>query len=303
MNTIPRHPVRWQDHASAILSGFLGDWLEHRSNPLAVELQMMFEGQPLDPAQPHLAQPRRTLVVMVHGLTELESIWDYPGQPGVNYGSELAEALAATPLGLRYNSGRPIYRNGEDLAEALETLVAGWPVPVENLILIGHSMGGLLIRSACQAGLGSGHAWTPLVESCVYLGSPHEGSWLAKAAHGAAGFLNKVPRDYLKVVGEVLDVRSAGIRNLSRGDILKESGALAPLLPNARHFAISGLLARQHGNPVNVLFGDALVQEGSARGANQADWELTDYACFPGIDHIRLTHHPKVYEKLKEWLE
>ncbi len=300
--TQPTRSAHWQDHASAILSGFLGDWLEHRANPLAVGLQFFHQGVPLCLEQPEADPPRRTLVVMVHGLTELESIWDYPGQPGINYGTQLAELLGATPLCLRYNSGRAIYRNGEALSEALNTLTSHWPVPVENLILVGHSMGGLLIRSACHAGIHAEHGWPSLVDSCVYVGSPHEGSWLAKAAHSAAGLMNRQSRDYLKVVGDVLDLRSEGIRNLSRGELLADQQGMPPLLPGARHFAISGLLANNPDHPLNTLFGDALVLDSSARGAHQPGWQLTATACFPGIDHIRLTHHDKVYQQLKEWL-
>ncbi len=298
-----RQTTVWQDQAAAIASGFLGDWLQARANPLAIEMQLRLQGRVLDPLSPELDRPRRTLVLLVHGLTELETIWDYPGKAGQNYGTELAEQLGATALCLRYNTGRPIHDNGEDLARLLETLVAHWPVPVENLVLLGHSMGGLVIRSACHAGTESGQGWPSLVDSCVYLGSPHEGSWLARAAHGTAALMHRMPRDYLKVIGEVLDVRSAGIRNLSRGEILAQAGPMPDLLPNARHYAISGLLMRTPENAVNRLFGDALVQEDSARGAHQPGWQLTDYACFPGIDHIRLTHHPRVAQQLREWLE
>ncbi|WP_404366133.1 esterase/lipase family protein [Marinobacter sp.] len=303
MSMQQRNPVGWQDYTSAILNGFLGDWLEHRANPLAIEMQVLHEGTPVNPAQPGPDQARQTIVIMVHGLTELESIWDFPGLPGVHYGTLLSEFLGATPLSLRYNSGRPIHRNGEDLARTLETLIEHWPVPVEKVVLIGHSMGGLLIRSACHFAEAAGHEWTERVDSCVYLGCPHDGSWLATLAHGTAGRMRKQTRDYLKVIGEVLDLRSAGIRNLSRGDILQQEGEQPPLLANARHFAISGLLARQKENPVNLMFGDALVQENSARGGEQKGWELAGYACFPGINHIGLTRHPRVYQQLREWLE
>ncbi|MDX1635902.1 MAG: alpha/beta fold hydrolase [Marinobacter sp.] len=293
----------WQDQAAAIASGFLGDWLQARANPLAIDMQLRAAGQVLDPSHPELAAPRRTLVLLVHGLTELETIWDFPGRPGHNYGTELAEQLGATALCLRYNTGRAIHQNGEDLAGLIETLVSHWPVPVENLVLLGHSMGGLVIRSACHAATEQARGWTSLVDACVYLGSPHEGSWLARAAQGTAALMNRMPRDYLRVIGEVLDVRSAGIRNLSRGDILENAGPAPELLPNARHYAISGLLMQAPENTVNRLFGDALVQEESARGAHQSGWRLTDYACFPGVDHIRLTHHPEVARQLREWLQ
>lgn len=277
----------WQKQASAILSGFLGDWLEARNNPLALPMEV-FHGQgPVDPFAQQVEQPGSTLCLCIHGLMELESVWDLPGQKGVHYGSLLAEAdPQVTPLTLRYNSGRPIHRNGEDLATLLEALVSHWPVPVERMILIGHSMGGLLIRSACHYGHTRGLHWMEKLGDCVYIGSPHDGSWLAKGAKATADLMRQTPRDYLRVIGEVIDLRSAGIRNLSRGEVVSAEDGEPPLLPGARHYVVCGLLARSRQHPVNALFGDALVHESSARGGERKGWALSGIASFPGIDHI-----------------
>lgn len=293
----------WQRHASAILSGFLGDWLEARNNPLALPMEVFHRGGSVDPHSPAVDEPGSTLCLSIHGLMELESVWDLPGQAGVHYGSLLADAGSQiTPLTLRYNSGRPIYRNGEDLADLLETLVNHWPVPVERIVLIGHSMGGLLIRSACHYGQSRACRWVEQLGDCVYIGSPHDGSWLAKGAKATADLMNQAPRDYLRVVGEVIDLRSEGIRNLSRGEVAGRDDGEPPLLPGARHYVVCGLLARSRQHPVNALFGDALVHESSARGDERKGWALSDVASFPGIDHIRLAHHPDVAGQLKEWL-
>lgn len=298
----PAIKPHWQDHASAIASGFFGDWLEARDNPLAVPMHFRHRGELLDAGQPAPELVKPNLIVLIHGLTELESIWHYPDRPGVDYATEMAADLDATPLSLRYNTGRPIYRNGETLAGALEELVEQWPVEVENLVLIGHSMGGLLIRSACFHGRHQGHQWTHRVSSCVYVGSPHDGSWLARGAHALAETMNRMPRDYLKVVGEFIDLRSEGIRNLSRGEVVAPDVEEPPLLPGAAHYVISGLLAKRETHPINALFGDALVHPSSARGQERSGWALAGVANFPGIHHIRLAHEPQVAAQLKEWL-
>lgn len=299
----PAAPV-WQHYASAIASGFLGDWLEERNNPLAVSLTLLENGQPVDPARPEPSAPGPVIYLSIHGLMELESVFTFPGRPHEHYGSMLAEQMdqPLTSLSLRYNSGRPIYRNGEDLAGLLEQAVANWPVPVEKIVLLGHSMGGLMIRSACHYAELKGHQWLSSLDACVYVGSPHDGSWLARGALAVAGATRKMPRDYLRVVGEVIDIRSEGIRNLSRGDILPEAGKDAPLVPGVRHFVVCGLLGRNRSNPLNALFGDALVHESSARGEERDGWSLAGMATFPGIDHIRLAHHPDVGQQLVEWL-
>jgi pimeloyl-ACP methyl ester carboxylesterase len=293
----------WQRHASAILSGFLGDWLEARNNPLAVPMEFFHGRSLIDLSAPAVKSPGSTLCLSIHGLMELETVWDLPGQADGHYGSLLAdENRHITPLSLRYNTGRPIYRNGEDLSDLLETLVGHWPVPVERIILIGHSMGGLLIRSSCHQGRRRAHRWVEKLSDCVYIGSPHDGSWLAKGAKATADLMNQAPRDYLRVVGEVIDLRSEGIRNLSRGEVVQVSEGEPPLLPGIRHYVVCGLLARSRQHPINALFGDALVHESSARGHERSGWSLSGVACLPGIDHIRLAHHPDVASQLKEWL-
>ncbi|WP_202405775.1 MULTISPECIES: esterase/lipase family protein [Halomonadaceae] len=293
---------RWQDHASAIASGFLGDWLQARESPLAMPMQVRHQGRAINTGAPDVPDASGTLVFLIHGLTELESVWSYRDEPDNGYGPELARALGGTSLTLRYNTGLPVYRNGELMAEALETLLENWPVPVTNLILIGHSMGGLLIRAACHHGRQSGHQWCRSVGSCVYIGSPHDGSWLARGAHRVADHLAAMPKDYLRVAGAFIDLRSEGIRNLSRGEVTRPDAEEPPLLPGADHYVISGLLTRNRAHPVNTLFGDALVQEPSARGDERSGWVLRDIANFPGTHHIRLAHEPKVARQLKEWL-
>lgn len=293
----------WQRHASAVLSGFFGDWLEARRSPLAMPMTFFLGYEPVNPGSPSVERPGSTLCLSIHGLMELESVWAIPGRDGADYGSLLAaENSDITPLTLRYNSGRSICRNGETLADMLDTLVRHWPVTVERIILIGHSMGGLLIRSASHFAQLHGHRWVEQLRDCVYIASPHDGSWLARGAKAAADRMNKAPRDYFRVLGEVIDLRSEGIRNLSRGDVLSSKDSEPPLLPGVRHYVVCGLLARSRQHPVNALFGDALVQEPSAFGRERKGWTLAGEASFPGVDHIRLAHHPDVAAQLRKWL-
>ncbi len=110
----------------------------------------------------------------------------------------------------------------------------------------------------------------------------------------AADRMNKAPRDYFRVLGEVIDLRSEGIRNLSCGDGLSSKDSEPPLLPGTRHYVVCGLLARSRQHPVNALFGDALVQEPSALGRERKGWTLAGEASFTGVDHIRLARHPDI---------
>lgn len=52
------------------------------------------------------------------------------------YGQRLQDELSFTPVTLRYNTGLRISANGRELAALLDGLVAGWPLGVEELVLV-----------------------------------------------------------------------------------------------------------------------------------------------------------------------
>src|SRR4029079_17702299 len=123
------------------------------------------------------------VVVFLHGLFETEYAW------GRNsYGARLQRDLGVTPVYVRFNTGRHISENGRALAELLDALVADWPVEGEQIALVGHSLGGLVARSACH----HGGDWTPLVRHTVSLGSPHTGAPLESGVPYAATALGVV---------------------------------------------------------------------------------------------------------------
>ncbi|MEE4659316.1 MAG: hypothetical protein V2J89_02540, partial [Halieaceae bacterium] len=134
--------------AVSALNGAIGDYLEAQGNPLALPMTLLHDGRALSldaPVVPRSAVSPR-LVVFVHGLGMSELNWQ---ARGTGIGDALQEGLGLCPLYLRYNTGRHISTNGQQLAAMLDGLWASWPVPVESLSLVGHSMGGLVIRSAC----------------------------------------------------------------------------------------------------------------------------------------------------------
>jgi len=299
---MPTTLSRFQIQLNAILSGLHGDWLADRGNALAAPMQLIHDDRVLDPDTPDPVSPQSTLVVFVHGLMGTESIWAYPEQAGQCYATEIAASIPSSAVFVRYNSGLPIATNAGDLNDTLETLIANWPVLARRLILIGHSMGGLLIRNAAHQAATEQRRWLRSLRECIYIGTPHEGSWLARGAETTAGWLRAAPRDLLRIVGEVIDLRSEGIRNLSRpGDAAPTEPPL-PRMPDVRHYAISGSISSRRASPATRAFGDGLVHEASARGGTTPGWPWTDHATFPGIRHIQLARHPAVAQKITEWL-
>ena len=96
--------------------------------------------------------------------------------------------------------------------------MAAWPVEVEEIALVGHSMGGLVARSACYHGVELGHDWVGRVRHVVSLGTPHMGAPLAQGVHYAAHALHAVPET--RPFARFLRRRSAGIRDLRQGSLV-----------------------------------------------------------------------------------
>ncbi|HME03901.1 MAG TPA: hypothetical protein VKG38_12840, partial [Solirubrobacteraceae bacterium] len=130
--------------ALAVLNGLIGDQLEREGSVLAQPASARMHGEPIGLDQPSLrdAFPRATprLAVFIHGLTGDEFCWTWGAEDA--YGSRLTSDLDCTPIYLRYNSGLHISENGLAVAKLLEELVEAWPVEVDEIALVGHSMGG-----------------------------------------------------------------------------------------------------------------------------------------------------------------
>lgn len=274
--------------AIAALNGFAGDRLARDGNPLAAAMGLRHDGRALAMDRARLAAilpaaaPR--VVVFVHGLACNEAMWwhhaeRHYGDPLVSHGTRLERELGITPLYLRYNSGLPIADNGRRLARLLDAVVAEWPVPVEELILVGHSMGGLVVRHAAQRG----GDWARLVRHAFYLGSPHGGAPLAKAAHAAGWLLSHVA--VTRPLAEVVESRSAGVKDLRR--------RLHDELPaGMRHHFLAATLTRDPRHPVGAAIGDLLVRPSSALGGRRVG--AVGRQRFGGLTHLDLLNHPEV---------
>jgi len=209
----------------AAINGLIGDALDRDRSELAQEMSVRLggeavalEGDSLERAFPD-AGPK--LAVFLHGLMETEFSWlHFAGAAGGSYGSRLAADLGYTPVYVRYNTGRHVSENGRSLDELLERLVVQWPMEVAEIALIGHSMGGLVARSACHLANERRAGWVSRIRHTVTLGTPHLGAPLAQAAHYANAVLGAVPET--RALAAPLRRRSAGIRDLRQGSLVDE---------------------------------------------------------------------------------
>lgn len=312
----------------AVLNGALGDRLESLAPSLAVPMELRVrEGsgplQLADPARLARVPANPRAVLLVHGLMGSPHAWSLgtgnPSDARVELGGALSSALGVSALYLRYNSGRHVSDNGRELAERLEALRAAWPTPLEQLDVVAHSMGGLVLRSALHYGLEAGHAWPHAVSRAVLLGTPSHGAPLEQLAHVAAFTLESIWNPWTKLIGKALNLRAAGIKDLRHGfcleddwrhvdqDVLRLQAPRPTRAPDhVRWFVAAGT----HGDPgrwLATLVGDGLVRMPSARGlgfGTPAPGVLpaAEVRVFPGTGHMALMNDPAVLEQVLAWL-
>ncbi len=303
----------------AALNGILGDHLAQTGNPLAIPMQLRSGGQPLALEREGLAaalpQAGGRLLVLVHGLCMSDMQWTRDGH---DHGAALARALGYTPIYLNYNTGLHVSVNGRQFAELLEQLVREWPLPVEELTIVCHSMGGLVARSAAHVAQQGEKTWARRLRNLVFLGTPHHGAPLERGGHWVDVALGVSP--YTAAFNRLGRIRSAGITDLRHGSLLDtdwqasdrfahgaDTRTPVPLPKDVACYAIAATTGAMKGALAKSFVGDGLVPVDSALG-HHADAHRA-LAFDPARTWIaRETHHLElidsvaVYEKMRQWL-
>ncbi len=310
----PRAASSRREAVVAAVNGIAGDHLEASGNPLAIPMRLRADGVPIDASAgpPAGLGEGRRLLVMVHGLCMNDLQW---ARAGHDHGAALAREAGWTPLRLHYNTGRRIAANGRELSALLDGLLARWPVPVEAIAIVGHSMGGLVARAACDAAAAAGHRWPDRLSALVFLGTPHHGAPLERGGHVLERVLGISP--YVAPFARLGGVRSAGIVDLRHGAVRDDRpargrGARAvpvpvpvPLPAGVAAYAVAA--TRSPPEASGRLAGDGLVPVASALGDHR------DPARALGIPerrrlvirsagHWDLLDRPEVTAQLLRWL-
>lgn len=291
----------------AVINGVVGDHLAATRNPLAIQPALR-----RDPANPATTGK---VVMLVHGLCMNDRQWRRKGH---DHGAALARDLGYTPLYAYYNSGKHISTNGRILADLLETTLADWPQPLDELVIIGHSMGGLAARSACHYATQSGYRWPGALHKLIFLGTPHHGSPLERA--GNLIDIGLGATSYTAAFSILGKLRSAGITDLRHGSLLDEDWLgrdrfahnhdvrhPLPLPESVQCFAVAAALDESEAGYVSNLLGDGLVPLASAHGRHARE---EHHLAIPearrwigyGMHHLDLLDRPEVYAQLHAWL-
>ncbi|RZK15130.1 MAG: alpha/beta fold hydrolase [Hymenobacter sp.] len=254
-----------------VLNGVFGDQLAARHDARAIQLSFRRGGHDVAVADLHLCEPRQKTVIFVHGLMGDELIWqtgfqDAPQGP-LRYGPRLAQEASVRVLYVRYNTGLHISENGRALHLLLNELIKAYPDALGELVLVGHSMGGLVIRSAgyyaAQLRVMSYELrvkkggrvqskvenqlltvnsqlltdnWLAHLRSVFLLGVPHDGSYLEQNGQLVERLLRRINLFPTRFVSEAIARRSNGIKDLGQALLVDEDWQQPddPALPRPR---------------------------------------------------------------------
>lgn len=311
--------TRQRDAVLAALNGLIGDQLANTGNVLAIPMCLRQRGQPLPLERAALAAampaPGVRLVVLVHGLCCNDLQWLRRNH---DHGVALARDLGYVPLYLYYNSGRHVSTNGQELSMLLDTLLDAWPVSVEELAILAHSMGGLVARSACHYARMGGRRWLGRLRQMVFLGVPHHGAPLARHGNWLGSLLGSNP--LTAPLARLGELRSAGITDLRYGNLLDEdwrgrnrfaheadTRRHVPLPRGIRCYTIAGSTGKRPTDLRHRLLGDGLIPVDAALGrhaerARQLNFPASRQWVAFDTHHLDLLCRVEVYEKIRAWL-
>ena len=315
-------PGPQRDLVQAAVNGVLGDYLEATQNPLAWPLTLRHNHRALrctskatlaEDLEAAGAKAKSHVLLLAHGSCMNDRQWQRKGH---SHPDLLAEELNATPVYVRYNSGLHVSENGTKLADELEALVGAWPVPIEQITVLCHSMGGLVMRSAVHAAETQQHSWRAKLRAIAFLGTPHHGAPLERGGNWIDVTLGVSA--YSAPLAQLGKIRSAGVTDLRYGFVLDEHWqgrdrfemnddrrSPLPLPTDVPCFAVAG---RMTDGAAADFAGDGLVPTHSALGQHPSRPELTldlpASRCLrvPGANHLDLLDNPMVASTLLDWL-
>ena len=308
----------------------MGDRLVESDNPLATPMTLRFKNEVLNwEAMPDKALLTGKVLIVVHGLCMNDLQWTVQqDDKSFNHAETLAAKLGYTPVYVRYNTGLHTSQNGQTLSNQLELLSALWPVPLTEISVLVHSMGGLVTRSAVHSAQHSKRQWVNKLKNIVFLGTPHHGAPLEKAGNWIDVLLGVTP--YSAPFKRLVELRSSGITDLRFGYVLdsdwqtqgsqdrfksktkQEQADREHLpLPNEAEgvacFTVAATLAAKRSLLADRLIGDGLVPLNSALGVHSDPDRSLVFAKSSQLivyrtSHMALLGSTEVSEQLLTWL-
>ena len=317
-------PSNAREAVVAALNGVLGDHLVSSGNPMAIPMQLRRDGEALTLTKKALSrdipQASGRILLLVHGLCMSDLQWQRNGHDhGALLAADPAFATPFTNVYLYYNSGQHISVSGRAFAGQIQALLKAWPVPVEEINIIAHSMGGLVTRSACDFAEQDGHAWLRALRKIIFLGTPHFGAPLERGGNWVNVVLGASP--YTAAFARLAKIRSAGITDLRHAGVRDEdweeqdrfaaaSSAKThdvPLPTGVQCYAIAASIGKKSGSAAGRMLGDGLVPVHSALGQHKNPARNLVFAkphlwITHDMNHMDLLDRKIVYRRIRKWL-
>lgn len=273
--------IEGKNHLLAILNGLMGDEFEANNDPLAIKMSFRDNNQEVAIEELSslydFSENGGEINILIHGLMGDEYMWKKEKPSAKNkLGDWLKNNVGANVLYLRYNTGLHISENGRELSNLLEELIELYGTEIKQINFIGHSMGGLLIRSAGYYADIQRQGWIRKLKAVFLIGVPNDGSYLAQIAFFVHHVFRKIDISHDDYIARLMDVRSNGIKDLSFAylidedwldenaeDMDKHPATKIMPVPHAQYFLIGGVLGKKN-KLINSYFGDGLVKSKSA---------------------------------------
>lgn len=295
-----------------VFNGVMGDHLVNNNNSLAIPMVLYDKD-----GNVQTQELSGRVILLTHGLCMSHLCWQHEEYNSL--GQTIARSLPeSTVLYLDYNSGRRISRSGRRLSNLLQDVVDENP-NISQIDMVGHSMGGLVSRSALFYAKQDSQDWKRRVGNLITLGTPHHGAVLERIGVLVQDIVSKVP--FASSLAHLADMRSAGIIDLRHGSIRdadwKSLEGRSVLPQDFRHparlprgintyFVASALIEAHYDSRMTNFFGDSLVSVASALGEDDEEHTLFvpdgHKAIFYGVSHMNLIKSRRVREQVVAWL-
>ena len=171
--------------------------------------------------------------------------------------------------------------------------------------MIGHSMGGLVARSACHHAQQTEPVWLRSLRKLVFLGTPHHGAPLERGGQRLDDLMDLSP--YSAPFTRIGKRRSAGITDLRHGSITEGEHRVVPLPTSVYCYAAAATLGARRSKLSERLIGDGLVPLDSALGRHPDQARtlaISQSRQWIGyqMGHLAMLNRLDLYEQVRDWL-
>lgn len=278
--------------AQATIGGLFG----HRDGPWSPHIpQMAFrsEFQDLDadqvlaPLAPVFGKSRPIdIALLVHGLLVDEQNWTLGSSP---FPDQIRKYLGWAPVMVRYNSGQHIWKNGALLADRIVELYDTFGPRLGRIRIIGHSMGGLVSRSAVEHLRRRNHSALNHIDRLFLLATPNHGADLERLGHAFEYLLStaeEAPKTAAGMFRRV--IRRGGAKVGLKFEVVTAAAEMVSVITGMPFRSILSVVAARSDGMRDVRFGYMTREESESAAHDHDRFMLNHRRPLPPPAHVRV---------------